>query len=52
MFEAYLVTLAGLIAMQVSPGPNLIAIASAAMGQSCRTALFVALSASTAAVRE
>ncbi len=50
MLEAYLVTLAGLIAMQVSPGPNLIAIASAAMGQSRRAALLVALGIATGAV--
>ena len=50
MLEAYFVTLAGLMAMQVSPGPNLIAIASAAMGQSRRAALLVALGIATGAV--
>ena len=50
MIEAYLVTLAGLVAMQVSPGPNLVAIASAAMGQGRGAALCVALGIATGAV--
>ncbi len=49
MLEAYLITLAGLIAMQVSPGPNLIAIAGAAMGQSRRAAVMVAVGIATGA---
>ena len=47
MLEAYLVTLAGPVAMQVSPGPNLIAIAGAAMGQGRRAAIMVALGIAT-----
>lgn len=49
MLEAYLITLAGLIAMQVSPGPNLIAIAGAAMGQSRKAAIMVAIGIATGA---
>lgn len=50
MLEAYLITLAGLVAMQIAPGPNLIAIASAAMGQNRKAALCVALGIATGAV--
>jgi len=49
MLDAYLITLAGLIAMQVSPGPNLIAVAGAAMGQSRQAAIMVALGIATGA---
>lgn len=52
MLQAYLATLVGLIAMQVAPGPNLLAVASAGMGQGRRSALLIALGvASGAAIR-
>lgn len=50
MLEAYAVVLAALIAMQLSPGPNLVAVASAAMGRSRRAALSVALGIASGAV--
>ncbi len=47
MFEAYLLTLLGVAAAQASPGPNLMAVASAAIGQGRKPALFVTLGIST-----
>lgn len=41
MFEAYLITLLGVIAAQASPGPNLIAVASVSLAQGRKTGLFV-----------
>lgn len=49
MIEAYLITLAGLIAMQISPGPNVVAIAGAAMGHSRQAAIMVAVGIATGA---
>ncbi|SDR16301.1 LysE family transporter [Pseudovibrio sp. Tun.PSC04-5.I4] len=42
MFEAFTITLAALVAMQLSPGPNLIAVASTALGQGRQAAFAVA----------
>lgn len=47
MFEAFFITLLGVAAAQASPGPNLIAVASVAMGQGRRSALLVTLGIST-----
>lgn len=47
MLEAYLITLIGVAAAQASPGPNLFAVASAALGQGRTSALFVTLGVST-----
>lgn len=47
MLEAYLITLAGVVAAQASPGPNLFAVASAALGQGRTAGLFVTLGVST-----
>lgn len=47
MFEVYLLTLIGVISAQASPGPNLIAVASAALGQGRTAALYVTLGVST-----
>lgn len=41
VLEAYLVTLTGLALAQIAPGPNLLAVAGAALGQGRRSALFV-----------
>lgn len=41
MLEAYLVTLTGLALAQITPGPNLLAVAGAALGQGRRSAFFV-----------
>ena len=49
MLQIYFVTLVGLMTMQISPGPNLIAVANAAMGQSRRAAIFVAVGIATGA---
>jgi len=49
MLQAYLATLVGLIAMQVAPGPNLLAVASAGMGQGRRSALLIALGVASGA---
>lgn len=43
MLEAYLITLIGVAAAQASPGPNLMAVASAGIGQGRRPALLVTL---------
>lgn len=42
MFEIILVTIVGVVAAQALPGPSLVAVASAALGQGRRPALFVA----------
>lgn len=47
MLEAYLITLLGVAAAQASPGPNLIAVASAGIGRGRRSALLVTLGIST-----
>ena len=47
MLEAYLITLLGVAAAQASPGPNLMAVASAGIGQGRRSALLVTLGIST-----
>ena len=41
MFEAFMLTLAGLVVMQLSPGPNMVAVATAALGGGRHTALAV-----------
>lgn len=41
MLEAFAVTLGALIVMQLAPGPNLVAVASAALGTGRRAALMV-----------
>ncbi|MGR3542624.1 MAG: LysE family translocator [Hasllibacter sp.] len=41
MTEAFLVTWLGVLAAQASPGPNLLAVAAAALGEGRRAALFV-----------
>ncbi len=41
MIHAYLAALIGISLAQVSPGPNLFAVAGAALGQGLRTALFI-----------
>jgi threonine efflux protein len=48
MLEVYLVTLAGLVLGQMAPGPNLLAVAGAALGQGRRAAVFVTLGVATA----
>lgn len=48
MLEIYLVTLLGVALGQVSPGPNLLAVAGAALGQGRRSAAYVALGVATA----
>jgi threonine/homoserine/homoserine lactone efflux protein len=48
MLETYLVTLAGLALGQITPGPNLLAVAGAALGQGRRAAFFTALGVATA----
>jgi len=47
VIETYLVALIGVIAAQASPGPNLFAVASAALGQGRTSALYVTLGVST-----
>lgn len=47
MLTIYMVTLLGVIAAQVSPGPNLIAVASVALSQGRRAALFVVVGVAT-----
>lgn len=47
MIEAYLITLLGVAAAQASPGPNLMAVASAGIGQGRRSALWLTLGIST-----
>ncbi len=48
MVEIYLVTLAGIALGQILPGPNLLAVASAALGQGRRQAMSVAFGVATA----
>lgn len=48
MLEVYLITFVGIVLGQISPGPNLLAVAGAALGQGRRAAVFVALGVSTA----
>lgn len=48
MLEIYAVTLVGIVLGQVTPGPNLLAVAGAALGQGRRAATFVALGVATA----
>ena len=43
MIEAYLLTLIGVVGAQAAPGPNLMAVASAALGQGRKAALLVTL---------
>lgn len=43
MLEAYALTLAGVALGQAAPGPNLLAVAGAALGEGRRAALFVTL---------
>jgi len=47
MIEAYFITLLGVIAAQASPGPNLIAVASASLGRGRTSGIFVTLGIST-----
>lgn len=47
MLTIYMVTLLGVIAAQVSPGPNLISVASVALSQGRRAALFVVIGVAT-----
>ena len=47
MLEAYLISLAGILLGQASPGPNLLAVVGAALGQGRRQAIFVALGVAT-----
>lgn len=48
MAEIYLITLAGVALGQLLPGPNLLAVAGAALGQGRNAAMFVALGVATA----
>ena len=48
MLNAYLVTLAGLILAQLSPGPALLAVAGTALGQGRRLSFFVSLGVASA----
>ncbi len=47
MLEAYLITLAGVMLAQCSPGPNMMVIASAALGQGRKAALMTVLGVAT-----
>ena len=47
MLEIYAVTLIGVILAQASPGPNLLAVASAAIGQGRRAAMYTVLGVAT-----
>lgn len=47
MLEAYLATLAGVVLAQASPGPNMIVVASTALGQGRKAALFTVLGIAT-----
>lgn len=47
MLDAFLLTLIGVAAAQAAPGPNLIAVASAALGQGRRAGLLVTLGVSS-----
>lgn len=48
MLQAFIVTLTGVALGQLLPGPNLLAVACAALGQGRRTATFVAAGVATA----
>jgi threonine/homoserine/homoserine lactone efflux protein len=48
VLEIYLITLAGIVLGQIAPGPNLLAVAGAALGQGRRAAFFLALGVATA----
>jgi threonine efflux protein len=48
MLNVYLMTLTGVVLAQVAPGPNLLAVAGAALGQGLRAALCVTLGVATA----
>ncbi len=48
MLETYLITLAGIVLGQIAPGPNLLAVAGAALGQGRRAAFFLALGVASA----
>jgi len=43
MLHAYLLALSGIVLAQAAPGPNMIAVASAALGQGRRAAIFTVL---------
>jgi len=47
MLEAFAITLMGVVLAQASPGPNLLAVASAGLGQGRRAALFTVAGVST-----
>ncbi len=47
MFEAYFLTLLGVMAAQASPGPNFVAVVSVALAQGRRAALWVVAGVST-----
>lgn len=47
MLEAYLITLTGVVLAQAAPGPNLLAVASAGLGQGRRAALMTVMGVST-----
>jgi threonine/homoserine/homoserine lactone efflux protein len=47
MLHAFAVTLAGVMLAQAAPGPNMVAVASAALGQGRRAALFTVLGVAT-----
>mgnify|MGYP002653754369 FL=1 len=47
MFEAYLITLTGVVLAQAAPGPNLLAVASAGLGQGRKTALMTVMGVAT-----
>jgi threonine efflux protein len=48
VLEIYLITLAGVVLGQIAPGPNLLAVVGAALGQGRRAAFFIALGVATA----
>jgi threonine/homoserine/homoserine lactone efflux protein len=48
MLKIYLITLAGIVLGQIAPGPNLLAVVGAALGQGRRAALFLSLGVATA----
>ena len=48
VLNAYLITLTGLVLAQIAPGPNILAVAGAALGQGRRSALFVSLGVASA----
>jgi threonine/homoserine/homoserine lactone efflux protein len=47
LFEAYLITLTGVVLAQAAPGPNLLAVASAGLGQGRKTALMTVMGVAT-----